>query len=130
MTARRRAWRRVPLPPPEHAGQGGNGGAPPLALVAECEAQRNEKLRFRITTPEGETLIFVQLPDDFEQRNRRMQLVSSYMFVHMAQSFVMASELAEPDASCAVAVTRQGGEAGLQTITCSPLAFSETIWLG
>jgi len=85
--------------------------------------------RFCIFAPEGETIIFVQLPDDPDERTRRMSLVSSYMAVHMARSFVFSTELMEPDASSAVAVTRQGCEAGLQLITRAPLAFGETIWL-
>ena len=74
-------------------------------------------------------VVFVQLPDDLEERNRRMALVRSYMAVHLATSFVMCSELMEPDASSAIAVTRQGCEAGLQIITRSPLSFSEVYWL-
>jgi hypothetical protein len=86
--------------------------------------------RFRINAADGEALIFVQLPDDLDERNKRMQLVASYMAVHMARSFVMATELMEPDASSAIAVTRQGCEAGLQIITRSPLSLGETIWIG
>ena len=85
--------------------------------------------RFRISAADGETLIFVQLPDDPDERAWRMQLVSSYMAVHLAQWFIMSSELQEPDASSAVAVTRQGCDAGLQIISRSPLSFGETIWL-
>jgi hypothetical protein len=85
--------------------------------------------RFRIAAADGETLIFVQLPDDIDERNKRMQLVANFMAVHMARSFVMSTESAEPDASSAIAVTHNGTEAGLQIITRSPLSFGETIWL-
>ena len=58
-----------------------------------------------------------------------MSLVTTFMTVQMAQSFVFAAEINEPDASSAIAVTRQGCDAGLQLITRSPLQFSETVWL-
>jgi hypothetical protein len=106
--------------------------------VIEIELSRSRSIiasgheivpRFRISTANGETMIFVQLPDDLDERNRRMQLVASYMAVNLATSFIMATELAEPDASSAIAVNRQGCAAGLQIITRSPLSFGETIWL-
>jgi hypothetical protein len=106
--------------------------------VIEIELARSQTIiasgvelvpRFRISTPDGDVVIFVQLPDDIDERNRRMLLVGSYMVVHLATSFVMCTELMEPDASSAVAVARQGCEAGLQIITRSPLSFSETHWL-
>jgi len=62
--------------------------------------------RYRIAGEDGETVIFVQLPGDLDERTRRMELVASYMAVKMARAFVMASELQEPDASCAVGVER------------------------
>lgn len=110
-----------------------------MRYVIEAELARSRSIieggselvpRFRIATPEGETMIFVQLPDDQGERAKRMQLVSAWMAVNMARWFVMATELVQPDASSAVAVTRQGCEAGLQLITRLPLSFSETIWLG
>ena len=86
--------------------------------------------RFRISTPDGESLMFVQLPDDLDERNRRMQLVASYMAVHLARSFVMSSELVEPDAHSAVAVSRNGTMAALQVVRRTPvLTFSEPVWL-
>jgi hypothetical protein len=101
-----------------------------LARSREIIASGNELVpRFRIATGDGDVLIFVQLPDDPDERTRRMQLVASYMAVHLARSFVMSTELAEPDASSAIAVTRDGCEAGLQIITRSPLSFGETMWL-
>ena len=101
-----------------------------LARSREIIATGNELVpRFRIATADGDALIFVQLPDDLDERTRRMQLVSSFMAVHMATSFVMASETVDPDASSAVAVTRDGCEAGLQIIIRSPLSFSEVHWL-
>lgn len=101
-----------------------------LARSREIIATGNELVpRFRIATPGGDVVIFVQLPDDLEECTRRMQLVSSYMAVHLATSFVMCTELMEPDASSAIAVTRAGCEAGLQIITRSPLSFSEVHWL-
>lgn len=85
--------------------------------------------RFRIFTADGEVTIFVQLPQSIEKRMRRFGLVQSYMAVHMATSFVMATELYDPDASSAIAVSRRRSEAGVQMINRKPLKFYETHWL-
>ncbi|MGI9478485.1 MAG: hypothetical protein ACR2PI_17415 [Hyphomicrobiaceae bacterium] len=81
-------------------------------------------------TEDGAVLLFVQMPDDLEERQWRVGLVRSYMLVKMVRSFVMATELMQPDASVVMGVARGGAEAGLQMITRSPLSFGETLWLG
>lgn len=85
--------------------------------------------RFTISTPEGVVTIFVQLPDDLAARERRMQLVSDFMAVRMATSFVLATEMIEPDASVAFGISRDSCEAALQVITRSPLTFGPVAWL-
>ncbi len=85
--------------------------------------------RFRLVAEDGETLIFVQLPDDLAERNKRMDLVQSYMAVKMVRSFVMASELMEPDASMAIGVSHNFCEAAMQVIKRKPLSFDAPAWL-
>ena len=85
--------------------------------------------RFRMAAEDGETLIFVQLPDDLAARNERMSLVQSYMAVKMVRSFVMATELMEPDASTAIGVSHDFCEAALQMITRKPISFGPVEWL-
>ena len=80
--------------------------------------------RFRIATAEeGEVTIFVQLPDDLQERFNRMALVKAYMKAKLASWFVMASELQEPDAAMVVAVNRQGVTGAFQMINRKPLSF-------
>ncbi len=85
--------------------------------------------RFRMAAEDGETLIFVQLPDDLAERNKRMELVQSYMAVKMVRRFVMATELVEPDASTAIGVSHDFCEGGMQMITRKPVSFSQITWL-
>ncbi len=85
--------------------------------------------RFRIGTAYGEAILFVQSSDDLAESLRRMSLVSSFMRVNMAQWFVLSSQVAQPDALSAIAVSRNGGEAGRQRIARSPLSFGETNWI-
>ncbi len=86
-------------------------------------------LRFRMEAEDGETLIFVQLPDDLAARNERMGLVESYMHVKMVRRFVMASQLMEPDASMAIGVAHDCCEAAVQMINRNPLSFGAPDWL-
>lgn len=84
--------------------------------------------RFRIEGP-SRWLIFVQLPDDEKERTWRMNLISSFMAVKMANSFVMSTELVVPDAVCSVAVSRDGVCGALREIARTPLSFGEEQWL-
>lgn len=85
--------------------------------------------RYLIGSEDGEVTIFVQLPDDMSERNKRMELVATYMKVKMATWFVMSSELAEPDACVSCYVDRDNVVAGLQIIDRTPLSFGEIVWL-
>jgi hypothetical protein len=73
--------------------------------------------------------MFVQLPDDAKERDYRMRLVQSYMKVKLARSFVMASELVDPDASMAVGVSRDQVLGAIQIINRDPLGFGPVEWL-
>jgi hypothetical protein len=110
-----------------------------MRTLIEAELARSQTIivagtelvpRFSMQTEDGEVVLFVQLPDDIEARQRRMELVRDYMAVKMVRSFVLSTELMQPDASVAMGVERAGCEAGLQLIGRSPLAFSATQWLG
>ena len=86
--------------------------------------------RFRIFAPDGEHDVMVQLPDDLNARMERLQVVRAFMIWKAATAFVHASELIEPDAICAIAVTREGAIGALQRITRTPLSFAEPEWFG
>lgn len=62
--------------------------------------------RLRIFTPEGQFVIFVQLPDDARERDRLMKLVARFMAWKMAIAFVLSAEMRSPDAITSFAVTR------------------------
>lgn len=101
-----------------------------LSRSQEIIAGGNELVpRFRMEAEDGETLVFVQLPDDLASRNERMTLVESYMRVKMVRRFVMASELMQPDASMAIGVSHDFCEAAVQMINRNPLSFGAPDWL-
>ena len=85
--------------------------------------------RFLINTPDGGYTIFCPLPDSIEVRFAHMNLVSRFMVYRMATSFVMSSELEEPDAVSSVFVRGGEAEAGVRLIERDPLKFSSTMWL-
>ena len=68
--------------------------------------------RFRVVCPDEEWTIFVPLPDDIGERQRRMQLVYGFMAWKSAVAFVMSSELKVADCVIAGAVTRDCVNAG------------------
>ncbi|MFV0550837.1 MAG: hypothetical protein ACK5L6_02785 [Anaerorhabdus sp.] len=72
--------------------------------------------RFMISTPDGDFTIFCPLPDAHEVRLARLGLVSRFMSYRMATSFIMSSELVEPDAVTAVGVSRRHAVAGLRWV--------------
>jgi hypothetical protein len=86
--------------------------------------------RFRIEVPgEAAYTLFVPLPDDVEQRQWRMGLVSAFMAWKGAHAFVMSSELRTPDAAVAAGVNRSGVLAGIRLIKRRPLVIGEVQWL-
>src|SRR5450631_3913429 len=86
--------------------------------------------RFRVLAPDGEHTVMVQLPDDLEARMERMRVVRTFMIWKAATGFVHCSELIEPDAISACAVTRDDVTGGLQRIRRKPLGFEEVEWFG
>jgi len=84
--------------------------------------------RFRVLGPDGEHTIMVQLPDDLSERMERMRVVRAFMIWKAATSFVHSSELIEPDAITACAVTRDDVMGGLQRIQRKPIGFGEVEW--
>ena len=53
--------------------------------------------QFRIASPEGDWWIAMTLPDDTKQLQRRLDLVRDFMAWKLAPSFILVSELHEPD---------------------------------
>jgi hypothetical protein len=86
--------------------------------------------RFRIEVA-GEVayMLFVPLPDDVEQRQWRLALVSAFMAWKGAHAFVMSTELTVPDAVASVAVSRSGVLAGIRLIERRPLVVGAVEWL-
>jgi hypothetical protein len=86
--------------------------------------------RFRIEVAgEQAYMLFVPLPDDLEQREWRMSLVTAFMAWKGAHAFVMSTELVEPDAAVSAAVSRSGVLAGLCPIRRKPLSVGSVQWL-
>lgn len=85
--------------------------------------------RFRILTPEGQWSVFVPLPDDMAERERRFRLVGAFMAWKLATSFILCNELHEPDAISAAFIGRDDRAVVLRKIIRKPLSFGEPIWL-
>lgn len=86
--------------------------------------------RFRMLTSDGEISIVVPMPDDTAARLERLKIVHGIMVLKMASSFIHASELVEPDAVAAVAVTFEAATGALQRIQRAPLSFGAPEWFG
>jgi len=85
--------------------------------------------RFRVISPEGQWIIFVQLPDDLAERARRFNLVSAFMAWKLATGFILCNELYQPDSISAAYIGRDDCALVLRKINRKPLSFSEPIWL-
>jgi hypothetical protein len=85
--------------------------------------------RFRVICPDGEWTVFVPLPDDIGERQRRMQLLYGFMAWKSAIAFVMSSELQVPDCVIAGAVGRDGVLAAARSILRKPLTVGPIEWL-
>lgn len=75
-------------------------------------------------------MIFMPLPDDLGERERRFALLAAFMAWKLAHGFVGSSELQEPDAAVAYAVFRTERVAALRHIRRNPLQFGDIEWLG
>lgn len=85
--------------------------------------------RFRMQQEDGSAMLFVELSDDLLERQRRLDVVRSYMYVKRVRSFVMSTQVVEPDAVVAMGVSRDGSATVWQPISRAPLAFGEMTWL-
>lgn len=85
--------------------------------------------RFRVICPHSDWTVFVPLPDDIGERQRRMQLVYGFMAWKSATAFVMSSELVDPDCVIAAAVTRDDIAVAARPILRNPLMVGPVEWL-
>ena len=85
--------------------------------------------RFRVICHDGDLTIFVPLPDDIGERQRRMQLVYGFMAWKSAVAFVMSSELKVPDCVIAGSVSRDGVLVAARSILRRPLSVGPIEWL-
>ena len=85
--------------------------------------------RFRIISPEGGWTVFVPLPHDIGERQRRMQLLHGFMAWKSATAFVMSSELIEPDCVISAAVDRNDVLSAYRPIVRKPLSVGPVQWL-
>ena len=85
--------------------------------------------RFRVMCPDGDWTIFVPLPDDIGERQRRMQFVYGFMAWKSAVAFVMSSELQVPDCVIAGAVGRERVLVAARPIVRKPLTVGPIEWL-
>ena len=85
--------------------------------------------RFRVMTPEGDWTMFVPLPDDVRERERRMRLVSGFMAWKSATSFILSSELTEPDGVLSAFVGRDEVTCAWRSIIRKPLGVGAIEWL-
>lgn len=84
--------------------------------------------QFRIASPEGDQWIGLTLPDDDAERKRRLGLLSDYMAWWLSPGFIMAAELAHPDAVFCCGVTARERAWCTSRITRQPLSFGEIEW--
>jgi len=85
--------------------------------------------RFRVVCPAGDWTVFVPLPDDIGERQRRMQLLYGFMAWKSASAFVMSSELVEPDCVISAAVDRNDVMIACRPIVRTPLSVGPVQWL-
>jgi hypothetical protein len=101
-----------------------------LRLSFDIVLSREEVLpRFRVVCPDGEWTVFVPLPDDIGERQRRMQLIYGFMAWKLATAFVMSSELVAPDCVMSAAVGRNDVLAAAWPILSKPLTVAPVEWL-
>ena len=85
--------------------------------------------RFRVICPDGDWTIFVPLPDDIGERQRRMQLLFGFMAWKSATAFVMSSELHVPDVVISAGVDRDNVWSAARPIVRKPLTVGPIEWL-
>ena len=101
-----------------------------LRLSVAVVLSREEVVpRFRVVCPDGDWTVFVPLPDDIGERQRRMQLLYGFMAWKSATAFVMSSELIEPDCVISAAVDRDHVLTAARPILRRPLTVGPIEWL-
>ena len=85
--------------------------------------------RFRAMTPGGSWMVFVPLPDDIGERQRRMQLLYGFLAWKSATAFVMSSELVQPEVLISAAVSRDDVLTACRAIIRKPLSVGPVQWL-
>lgn len=85
--------------------------------------------RFRVITPEGNWTVFVPLPDDIGERQRRMQLVYGFMAWKLATAFIMSTELMQPDCVLSAGIGRGEVLVAARPILRKPLTLGSVEWL-
>ena len=86
--------------------------------------------RFRVIAPDGQHTVMVQMPDDLAARTERLHVVRAFMIWKAATGYVHSSEVIDPDAIAAFAITGTDVTGGLQRIGRQPLSFGEVEWFG
>jgi hypothetical protein len=90
--------------------------------------------QFRFATPDGDYHLAVTLPGDGRERQLMLQRVSTFMAWKQAASFILASELSEPDCVYALGVSHREVHACLVRVRRHPRpwdasSFGTVEWL-
>lgn len=85
--------------------------------------------RFRVFAPEGDWTVFVPLPDDIGERQRRMQLIYGFMAWKSATAFIMSTELIKPDCVLSAGIGRSDVLIAARPILRKPLTLGPVEWL-
>ena len=81
--------------------------------------------QFRFATPEGDYHLSVTLPRDDGERRKMLERVSLFMAWKRATSFILASELSEPDCVYALGVSRHEAHGCLARIKRRPKPWTK-----
>lgn len=101
-----------------------------LRLSAGIVLAREEVVpRFRVMCPEGDWTVFVPLPNDIGERQRRMQLIYGFMAWKSATTFVMSTELVVPDCVLSAGIGRSEVLIVARSIFRKPLTLGPVEWL-
>ena len=76
--------------------------------------------RFVVSTPDGEFSVFADLPIDPEKHHELLAKLYAFMIWKQAGAFVMSCEWQEPNAVCAIGVSRPTVGGMVQVISRGP----------
>ena len=85
--------------------------------------------RFLVRGDDGMWALFVPLPPEIAERERRMRLVAGFMAWKSARWFILSAELIEPDVVYAVAVSRTDTVLAARHVIQKPLSVGPIEWL-